>query len=91
MALKTDDIDISDVRMHIDLGGNGDYYLTLTEFKKTMFDEEGKLIKQNDVTNIRISTSGGSAPTEVKIAIAELFRALEKNNLNEHALIEANQ
>lgn len=91
MALKTDDIDIRDVRMHIDLGGNGDYYLTLTEFGKTMFNREGKLVEQNDVSSIRISTSGGFAPTDVKIAIAELFRALEKNKLNEHALIELNQ
>ncbi len=91
MALKTDDIDIRDVRMHIDLGGNGDYYIVLTEFKKIMFNMEGNLEKQNYVTNIRISTSGGNAPTDVKIAVAELFRALEKNKLNEHALIEANQ
>ncbi len=91
MALKTDDIDIRDVRMHIDLGGNGDYYIVLTEFGKTMFNSEGKLVKQNDVSNIRISTSGGNAPSDVKIAVAELFRALEKNNLNQHALIEANQ
>lgn len=72
MALLTDDSDMRTVYMRTMLGGNGDYYLEL------IHDEPGERI--NLCT--RISTSGGTAPTEVKIAMAELYRAMEKHGLN---------
>lgn len=74
MALLTDDCDINEVYMRTYIGGNGDYYLEL------IYDEGGLKNKKT----IRISTSGGNAPTNVKIAIAYLHKALEENKLNEH-------
>ncbi len=88
MALQTDDIDIRDVRLHVELGGNGDFYISLFEMNKPLFDRNGKLIKQNTSIHTRISTSGGKAPSEVKIAVAELYRALEKHGLNQNPLFE---
>lgn len=81
MALKTDDCDIRDSRMFVQLGGNGDYYINLIEFPL-----EGSISKGQETkwVSTRISTSGGRAPTEVKIAVAELFRAMEKHGLNNH-------
>lgn len=74
MALRSDDSDIRPAWLQVELGGNGDYYLKVTE------EIQGLRI----ATSCRISTSGGNAPLEVRTAIAELFRALEKSNLNEH-------
>lgn len=74
MALLTDDSDIRTVYLRTMLGGNGDYYIEL------IHDDPGERI--NLCT--RISTSGGNAPTSVKIAVANLFRALEEHNLNEY-------
>lgn len=73
MALLSDDCDVKEVYMRTMLGGNGDYYLELT------LDEHGDRIS----ICTRIST-GGNAPSEVKIAMAELFRAMEKHGLNEY-------
>jgi hypothetical protein len=75
MALPTDDIDIRNVRLYMEAGGNGDYYLNLVEQK------EGQPPVR---INMRISMSGGFAPTEVKLAVAELFRAMDGAGLNEH-------
>ncbi len=88
MALRTDDIDIRDVRMFMDIGGNGDYYLNLVEMKKDCFDHKGELIECNVLTSMRLSTSGGYAPHDVKMAIGELFRALEKHGLNNNPLMD---
>ncbi len=88
MSLQTDDIDIRDVRLHMDIGGNGDYYLNLFEIGRTMFNHKGELVEQNDYISLRVSTSGGQAPSEVKLAIAELYRALEKHGLNKHPLVD---
>lgn len=76
MSLLTDDQDIRHVRMNIELGGNGDYYINLYHFEKDAFNKEGKLVQQNEVMSIRISTSGGNSKHEVKMAIAALYRAL---------------
>jgi len=71
MALKTDDEDIRDIRMWMEVGGNGDYYFNLID-------------KSSNVRlNFRVSTSGGNAPTAVKVAVATLFRAMEAAKLNE--------
>lgn len=74
MALLTDDQDITTTYMRTMLGGNGDFYIEL-------INADGHY---KTTTCIRVSTSGGNAPTEVKIAVAELFRAMEKHGLNEY-------
>lgn len=81
MALKTDDCDIRDVSLYMESGGNGDYYINLIEFK------QGVYVKS---LNMRISMSGGNAPTEVKLKIAELFRAMDTAGLNSHPLDNSN-
>lgn len=75
MALLTDDSDIHKSWLYMLLGGNGDYYLNIV-------DEDENGIKT--VKGVRISTSGGYAPSDVKVAAANLFRALEKHKLNEY-------
>lgn len=65
--LLTDDMDISDTTLSMDVGGNGDYYLTLKETKR------GKTIK----LYTRIAMSGGNATTKVKKAISDLYKALQ--------------
>lgn len=72
--LLSDDQDIEENYLQTLHGGNGDYYITV-KFKNREGDWERK--------GVRISTSGGNAPSEVKIAAAELYRAMEKHNLNE--------
>jgi hypothetical protein len=78
MALKTDDCDIRDVRFYMDHGGNGDYYINLLEY-----DEHGKYLKG---INYRMAMSGGftSSHTEVRLAFAALYRAMEAAGLNNH-------
>jgi hypothetical protein len=76
MALLTDDMDIQTSYLRVVLGGNGDYY-------PQIINEVNGL---KEVYSIRVATSGGLAPVEVKVAIAELFRALEKHNLNEYPI-----
>lgn len=78
MALLTDDQDIRDVRMYMEHGGNGDYYLTLVERRKMSHSSISNSI------NMRIATSGGNAPTEVMLAAANLFRAMQAAGLNKH-------
>lgn len=73
MALLTDDQDIRTAYLRLDLGGNGDFYIETIEE-----DDEGIRTRQS----VRVSTSGGNAPTDVKIAVAELYRAMEKHGLN---------
>lgn len=69
MGLITDDTDVSDTTLDVYVGGNGDYYL---ELKETV---NGKVIK----LTTRIAMSGGIVSTRVKLAIAELYRALNEN------------
>ena len=79
MALLTDDMDMRTAYFRIITGGNGDYYPQII-----WEDDEGK--KQS--VDVRVAMSGGNAPTDVKLAVAELYRALEKYNLNNHPLNE---
>ena len=72
--LLSDDQDIEENYLQTLLGGNGDYYISV-KFKNSEGFWERK--------GVRISTSGGNAPSEVKIAAAELYRAMEKHKLNE--------
>lgn len=64
--LLTDDMDIRDTILSMDVGGNGDYYLSLKETKN------GKVVK----LDTRIATSGGNATPEILKAVATLYKAL---------------
>ena len=79
MALLSDNSDIQIAYFRITTGNDGDFYPEVI-FK----DSEGL----NRTACIRIAMSGGNAPTDVKLAMAELYRALEKHKLNEHTLNE---
>jgi hypothetical protein len=75
MAIKSDDSDIKPSWFRTSLGGNGDFYLEI------IFENEQGL-KENKT--VRVSTSGGyTKDSDVKIAIANLFRAMENAGLNE--------
>lgn len=67
--LLTDDMDSSDATLNMYTANNGDYYL---ELKEKRFGEVRNIV-------IRISMSGGNATTSVKLAIANLYRALKGN------------
>lgn len=71
--LLTDDMDIRDTRLSMDVGGNGDYYLNLTETKR------GKVVN----ISTRIATSGGNASPDVLRAISSLYKALRGEKSDE--------
>lgn len=73
MALLTDDCDLHETYLRLSLGGNGDYYIELIDRKDGI----------NTRLCTRVSTSGGFAPSAVKIAVADLYRAMEAAGLNE--------
>lgn len=81
MALKTDDCDIRDVRMFMEHGGNGDYYMNLIEYPKGYPNNQKGIVQR---LNMRMAMSGGNAPHEVKMAFVALYRAMEAAKLNEH-------
>ena len=69
MSLLTDDCDMSNNRLDIYVGGNGDYYISVI---------------CDDVSYpVRISTSGGIAPIGVKLAVANLYKEMKKAGLTE--------
>lgn len=74
MSILTDDCDIRDTNFWMEHGGNGDYYINLMETHR------GSLTR----LSTRFAMSGGIAPTEVKLAIANLFKAMEAAGLNRH-------
>jgi hypothetical protein len=75
MAIKSDDSDIEKTWFRTLLGGNGDYYL------QVVFEDENGVKKSKGV---RVSTSGGyTKDSDVKVAVANLFRAMEKAGLND--------
>lgn len=82
MALTSDDCDIRPAWFSVVLGGNGDFYLTTVEEQEL----PGADTPLRILTSVRVSTSGGQAPTAVKLAVAALYRALEEHGLNEHPL-----
>jgi hypothetical protein len=77
MAIKTDDEDIRNVDFWMEHGGNGDYYINLMEFDKTTLGVSRRI-------DFRVAMSGGNATHEIKMAIAALWRALEKSGKNSH-------
>jgi len=76
--LLTDDMDIRDTTLSMDVGGNGDYYLTLKETTR------GKKVR----LDTRIAMSGGNATPEVKKAIANLYKALQGEQIS--SVLQAN-
>ena len=74
MALLTDDCDLHTNYLRTAIGGNGDYYIEI------IYVEDGI----NKSKSVRISTSGGICKdSDVKIAVANLYRAMEKAGLND--------
>ena len=82
MALRTDDCDLRDVLMNMSTGGNGDRYLTLTEYPHPELVSGAKEFKQ---IHFRMSMSGGFARKfpDVRDAFVKLCRAMEEAGLNE--------
>mgnify|MGYP003641011384 CR=1 FL=1 len=74
MGLRDKNYQENDRKLNILLGGNGDYVIQIWDK-----DEKG----MNVVANFEVCTSGGAAPSSVKVATAELYRALEEHGLNE--------
>lgn len=83
MPLRTDDCDIRDVQMNTSSGGNGDYYLTLTEYPNEKLQNGSKTFKQ---IHYRMAMSGGFASRhpEVREAFVNLYRAMQKAGFNEY-------
>ena len=75
MSVPSDDSDIRETWLKSYFGGNGDPYIEIV-YK----DNEG--IKHN--VAVRIAVSGGRAPLEIKIAVANLAREMQRLNLNDH-------
>jgi hypothetical protein len=64
-GLLTDDCDLNKNRLEVFTGGNGDYYVAVID---------------NDISHaVRIAMSGGNANTRIKLAVANLYRAM--NNI----------
>lgn len=75
MALKSDDSDLTKTWLRTTLGGNGDYYIEM------IWENEDGI---RDSRAVRVSTSGGyTRDVNVRIAVAELWRAMENAGLNE--------
>lgn len=74
MALKSDDSDIRKSWLTLQLGGNGDYYVNIISEKNGL----------KEVSRVRVSTSGGNAPTDVRRAVADLYREMDQAGLNEY-------
>lgn len=61
-SLLTDDCDINENKLEVFAGGNGDYYIA---------------IRVNDISHcVRVAMSGGNASTKIKLAVANLYRAM---------------
>ena len=72
MKILTDDCDINQNTLEAYFGGNGDVYIIVTST-----DESGIHYEHP----IRISTSGGNCPTNIKVAAAELARAFKTSDI----------
>lgn len=70
MPLLTDDLDFNHNELDVYPGGNGDWYIAIKTDKE-------------ETHAVRISMSGGIAPTEVKLAVANLYRAMKQAGLSE--------
>jgi hypothetical protein len=80
MAIQSDDWDIRHAWLHTEVGGNGDYYITVAQEAKLIgSDVNSGLISRH---TIRVSTSGSRYPVDVMLAVAHLHRTLEAYSLN---------
>jgi hypothetical protein len=75
MALLTDDCDINRNELMVDFCDNGDWYVRVKAV-----EADGTYI---GLYSVRVSLSGGVAPSEVKLAVAELGKTMYKHKLNE--------
>jgi hypothetical protein len=75
-VIYSDDSDIRPATCEVLLGGNGDYYIVVKE------EREG-IVTAN---SCRVATSGGKTNLRTKIAVANLYRALENLNSEERAI-----
>jgi len=74
MAIKSDDSDIRKTWLRTTLGGNGDFYIEIISENKDGLKES---------TAVRVAMSDGyTKNTEVKTAVANLYRAMENAGLN---------
>lgn len=73
--LITDDCDISSNGFLIEYGGNGDYYLGIGVFNQQR-EYEYHWVKMCG------AGGGGIANIRVKLAVAELYRALNEQGIN---------
>lgn len=74
MAIRSDDSDIRKTWFRTASGGNGDFYLEV-------ISENEQGLKESKA--VRVSTSGGyTKDSDVKVAVANLYRAMEKAGLN---------
>lgn len=72
MKILTDDCDINQNTLEAYFGGNGDIYIVVTSISESEIHSEHL---------VRISTSGGNCPTNIKVAAAELARAFETSDI----------
>ena len=72
MKILTDDCDINQNTLEAYFGGNGDIYISICST-----DENGLISERH----VRIATSGGRCPSNIKIAAAELARAFDENDI----------
>lgn len=82
MALLTDDCDIKINYLRMLAGNNGDYYVNIITN-----DKDGDMHEES----VRVAMSGGTANTRVKLAVAELFRAMEEQKLNDFPDVASNK
>lgn len=67
--ILADDCDIAETYLDAYFGGNGDIYIQVWEVRNRLKYPH----------TVRISTSGGNFSSEVKVAAAELARAISNN------------
>lgn len=67
--ILTDDCDLAETYLDAYFGGNGDIYIQVWEVKNGLKYPH----------TVRISTSGGNFPSDVKIAVAELARVISNS------------
>lgn len=77
MALKDKNYLENNRQLNILQGGNGDYMIQI--WGK---DKDGL----NTVENFEVCMSGGYAPHSVKMAVFNLFKAMEEEGLNNSAI-----
>lgn len=73
----TDDVDVNENSFNILFGGNGDYYMNM-RYLITFGPQKGLYFSDA----VRMRTSGSSLPPSVLVAVANLYREMEKHGIN---------